>query len=249
MVGQAVATMPDPVSDSSTDVMVLAPMASELRPVVARHRGAPVGGRRGCRVRGRTGGVAVTAAMIGVGPRAAADATRRLLEAVSARRVIVSGIAGGIDPAIEVGTVVVPETVLDLASGREFRPAPLAGLPSSGTIATSGELILDDERVAALVERGVRAIDMETAGVAEVCEERGVPWSVVRVVSDRPQDGLVDGAVFDMLKPDGTTDASAALRYVATHPWRLRRLVRLARDSTAAAKLAARTALGASATP
>jgi len=231
--------------DPSSDVMILAPMASELRPVVRATSGLRSSAGGEVVYRGRRGAAVVTAAMIGVGPRAAAEATRRLLDVVRSERVIVSGIAGGIDPAIEVGTIVVPEIVLDLATGREFRPAPLTGVSSWGTIATSAELILDDERVAALVERGVRAIDMETAGVAEVCEERGVPWSVVRVVSDRPQDCLVDSAVFDMLKPDGTTDAWAALRYVVTHPWRLSRLMRLARDSTAAAKLAARTALDA----
>jgi nucleoside phosphorylase len=36
---------------------------------------------------------------------------------------------------------------------------------------------------------------METAAVAEVCEERGVPWSVVRAISDRASDGSVDAEV------------------------------------------------------
>ncbi len=47
-----------------------------------------------------------------------------------------------------------------------------------------------------ILERGFGAVDMEAAGVAEVCEEAGVEWSVYRGISDRPDEHIVDQAVF-----------------------------------------------------
>ena len=232
-------------------ILVLAPMRSELRPVVRA-----LGARRDrslpgpAAYRGTRGGREVAAAPIGVGPAAARRATASLLDGLAGRsggveRVVVSGIAGGLDPAARVGTLIVPEVVVDLETGRELRPSPIGGHRAAGTIATSPEVILDPGRLRALLDRGIGAVDMETAAVGEVCEERGVPWSAFRAVSDRPDEGLIDGAVFALLKADGTTDAWGAARFVVSHPGRLPRLARLARDSGRGANLAARAAVAA----
>ena len=149
------------------------------------------------------------------------------------------------DPALAVGSLVIPSTVEDLASGRRYEATPLGDHRPDGVIGTTHELILDEGRLAALVERGVVALDMETAAVADVCEAHGCPWSAYRVVSDRPQDGLLDHGVFEMLEADGTVHLGRAIRYVVAHPARIRHLARLARDSSAAASLAARTAVAA----
>ena len=45
---------------------------------------------------------------------------------------------------------------------------------------------------------------METAAIAKCCEERGIPWSVFRVISDRASDGTVDEEVFQLSNQDGT---------------------------------------------
>ena len=47
-----------------------------------------------------------------------------------------------------------------------------------------------------ILQRGFGAVDMEAAGVAEVCEAAGVDWSVYRGISDRPDEHIVDQAVF-----------------------------------------------------
>ena len=105
------------------------------------------------------------------------------------------------------------------------------------------DLPLVDAAVTRLLARGVTALDMETAGVGAVCDERGVPWTAFRAVSDRPDDGLVDGSVFSLLNEDGTTDVGAGIRYALFHPGRLPGLVRLARDSARGCGLAARAAV------
>lgn len=225
--------------------LVLTPMSIELRAVVK-----PLGARSsmidGVRVfTGRQGVVDVVAAQIGVGPAAAARSTKRLLDHLTVDHVVVSGIAGGIDPSATIGSVVVPEIMLDVASDREYRPSPLGTLEQAGTVGTVDELIMDPQRLAALVERGVTALEMESAAVGSVCEARGVPWTVIRVISDRPDDGLTEDAVMDVLRPDGSTDVVAALRLLVAKPSRIPRFIRLGRDASMAARRAGTTALGA----
>jgi hypothetical protein len=72
-----------------------------------------------------------------------------------------------------------------------------------------------------------------------------VPWSVFRALSDHVDEELVDDAVFGLSRADGSPDLGAVLRYVARRPWRIPRLVRLGRDTSAATTTAARAAIDA----
>ena len=93
-------------------------------------------------------------AQIGVGPVAAARSTERLLDRLTVDHVVVSGIAGGIDPTSTIGSVIVPEIMLDVASGQEYRPSPLGTLERAGTVGTVDELIMDPLRLAATGRTG-----------------------------------------------------------------------------------------------
>lgn len=226
-------------------VLILAPMSIELKPLVKR-----IGGRavtvKGVRAfEGRYGTVDVLAAQTGVGTASAAAATEQLLDRVEVDHVAVCGIAGGILPTSTIGGVVVPEAVVEMSSGRVLRPARLGNLEPRGKVATVEELITDPTQLTGLVDEGVVAVEMESTGVARVCEERGVPWSVVRSISDRPHDGLADDGVMDLLKPDGSLDVLAAVRVMSLKPSRIPRFIRLGRDASLAARTAAATAVGA----
>lgn len=179
------------------------------------------------------------------GPRRPAPPPPRLLDRVQVDHVVVSGIAGGIDPDSVIGGVVVPDTVVDVSSGRTYRMSPLGALPQSGTVGTVDEFITDPVRLAGLVQDGVVALEMESSGVGDVCEARGVPWSVVRVISDRPDDELADDAVMDVLRPDGSVNVLAALKAMALKPSRIPGFVQLGRDASMAARKAADTTLAA----
>lgn len=224
---------------------MLTPMSIELRAVVK-----PLGARPsmidGVKVfTGRQGVVEVMTAQIGVGPEAAARSTERLLDRLVVDHVVVSGIAGGISSTATIGRVIVPEVMLDVASGQEYRTSSLGTLEREGTVGTVDELIMDPRRLAALVERGVTALEMESTAVGSVCQARGMPWTVIRVISDRPDDGLTEDAVMDVLRPDGSTDVGAALRLLVAKPSRIPRFLRLGRDASMAARRAGTTALNA----
>jgi hypothetical protein len=83
---------------------------------------------------------------------------------------------------------------------------------------------------------------MEAAGVAVACADAGVPWSVYRGISDRPDEHIVDQAVFGLSKPDGSADLAALGRYLARDPRRAKALAHLNRCMTLAADVAATAA-------
>jgi adenosylhomocysteine nucleosidase len=218
-------------------------MPSELRPLV---RPLSLRGRR-CHgpalYRGSVGRIEVVAALAGIGTRAAARTAERVLDARGVDHVVVVGIAGGIGGSVEIGDVVVPEVVVDLSTGTDYRPALLGDIEPLGILATSDRLLVDGEEIARLRRQGVTAIDMETAAVAAVCERRGCPWSVVRAISDRAGDGSIDQAVLGLTRPDGAPNLPALARFVLSKPWRTPQLARLAGNMRRAAANAAATAV------
>lgn len=229
--------------DAPPAIAFLCAMPMEAAPLVRRLalRPAPAGGDR--IHRGDLDGRPVVAAVTGIGTDLAAAATERVLDAVSPAHVVVVGIAGAVDGLTPIGTVVRPERVVDGATGAELRPDPLGATPPSGVLWTSDVLVTDDATLAELRDRGVVALDMETAAIGRVCERHGVPWSVVRAISDRATDGSVDEEVLGLSNPDGTPDARAVARYVAAHPAKVPTLARLARGSRRACAAAVRAAL------
>lgn len=187
-------------------------------------------------------GVTCLATMTGIGMPAGAAAAHRVIDA-GAQHVLVIGIAGGIGPDLPIGALVVPEAVIHAGTGRRHLPARLGDAPIGGVIRSSDEFLTDDDAFAALVADGVVALDMETGAVAEVCEERGVPWSAFRSISDRPDDRLVDTAVWEMTTTDGSADPDALRRYLESDPAAAARLTRMAADMDVAVWVAAEAAV------
>jgi nucleoside phosphorylase len=217
-------------------------MWNELQPLLR-----PLGLRRtgpgaDALLAGHVGRVQVVALQAGIGPPAATRAAERVLDA-GAERVVLVGIAGAIAPELALGALVVPERVVDLASGAAFQPTPLGDVAARGTLVTSAGLITDPAVFARLAREGVLAIDMETSAVAAVCERRGVPWSVFRSLSDRAGDPAIDPAVFGLAREDGRPDLPAVARFLLARPWRIPQLIRLGRQSARATRVAAAAAV------
>jgi adenosylhomocysteine nucleosidase len=228
---------------------MLAPMRSELQPIVrllslTRSAEHP---RRGVTslYEGRVGQTQVIATTIGVGPKSAARTTEGILADLSVDHVVVCGIAGAVGSDLEIGTLVVPDLVIDGTTRAGFRPDPLGGLTQKGTILTAGELVLDPGVLDQLRADGVVALDMESAAVGEVCGKLGQRWTVFRSISDRANDGMVDDAVLGLLNEDGSVDLKASARLILRHPGKVPRLVKLAKDSANAARVAAKAAIAA----
>lgn len=234
------------MASSGRHVAFLVPMRSELRPLVRELSLQRAMVDDMDVYRGVVGDADVVATLTTMGTRAAAETTERLLQTLpSLDHLVVVGIAGGVGPRGRIGDLIVPEVVIDGATGREHRPAPLGsdrdGVAPSGKLWTSDDFVIDRAAVAGLVAQGVVAVDMETAAVAAVCDRHGRPWSVFRAISDRSED-YTDTRVLELARPDGSPNLAAVARLLVVRPWYMARLARLGRDATTAARTAAAAA-------
>jgi adenosylhomocysteine nucleosidase len=227
------------VSGTTKRVAVLAPMQPELKAIMKSFRLQATPADPVFSHSGTVGVWSVGALVTGMGPALAREATRRALSAGSIDHVMVIGIAGGLDPALPVGSLMVPARVQLYPQGPVFSTHPLAPRQSSGLLMTTDGLFDDEDVWGPLVERGIGAVDMEAAGVAEVCNEEGVDWSVYRGISDRPDEHIVDQAVFSLSKSDGSADPGAVVKYLARDPRRAKALAHLNKCMQLAASTAA----------
>ncbi len=221
-------------SPVSRRLLVLAAMPLELRPFRRRLGLGPVEGPAGVPplAGGRLGArTEVVAGTTGVGPAAAHRVATALLGWQTFDRVVMLGIAGGLDPGLEVGDLVVPAVVEDEATGAEVHPAPALGHATAGRLLTCDRILTDPEELAAHRRRGVTALDMETAAVGAAAQRAGCEWTALRALSDVVRDGLVTTDTLAMTRPDGTTDPVAAARALVAHPGRIPGLLRLGRDT------------------
>ena len=219
-------------------------MPMELRPLAKRLRlkKGTLGGGVGWS--GSVGDRQAVAIVTGMGTALATAGTERLLGAMTPDHVVVVGITGAVENETPIGTLIRPELVVDAATGREHRPDPLGPGDPHGTMWTTN-VITPAEELPGLRARGVVSLDMETAAIAQCCEQRGVPWSVFRAISDRASDGSVDDEVFAMSNQDGTPNPRAVARYFLRHPNRIPGLISLARGSQRATVAAAEAAIDA----
>lgn len=195
--------------------------------------------------RGTAGSHPVVAIVTGMGTSLAAEKLGLLLDAEDVERVVVVGITGAVDAEAEIGSLVLPSVVVHGETGHEYRPHPLGTGQASGKLWTTDTLITDLDVVAGLRADGVVSMDMETAALAEVCERRGIPWSVFRTVSDRVTDGVLDEEVFGLSNQDGSPNLRAVVSFVVRRPGRLPAMARMMREAKLATERAAEAAIAA----
>jgi adenosylhomocysteine nucleosidase len=165
----------------------------------------------------------------GVGGDNAARAARELV-AAGAGALLSWGVAGGLDPALSCGAVLLPAEVLRPASAdkllppqryatcRMWRERVAAALqphaPAAGALLTSAlPVAAADLKVRLFRATGAVAVDMESAAVAQVAAEHELPFITLRVVLDTASVSL-PGSVMRTLEP-GNAGRAGLWRAVA----------------------------------
>jgi adenosylhomocysteine nucleosidase len=119
----------------------------------------------------------------GVGYDRARAAAARLCDAARPTLLVSAGFCGALDPALRTGDLLVGGTVRE---ARRFAPdeRALGALPD----ARRGDTLWVPQVRRDLGARpeGVAAVDMESAAVAAVALERGIPFVSIRAVLDTP---------------------------------------------------------------
>ncbi len=146
------------------------------------------------------------------------------------------GLAGGLDPALSAGAILVPSVVLLDAQRWEADPALMARLggPTAGTLYGGGEIVATARAKAALhAHTGAVAVDLESAAVAAVARQHGLPFAVLRAVCDVAARDLPRAALvaLDSAGRIGMVRVGAA---VLGRPWQIPALIGLAGDASRA---------------
>jgi len=205
----------------------LAPLVEKLSLTESEVNGVPMH-------TGMLDGREVVAIVTGMGTELASAGLRRLLDAVPVRWVLVVGITGALESETPIGALMNPEIVVNSETAKEFRPAPLVDGTPAGRMWTTNGLTTQARDLEALRAQGVISLDMETAAIAELCDARGIPWSVFRTISDRANDGTVTEEVFRLSNQDGTPNPEAIAKYMKEHPEKVPLLAKMADDANLA---------------
>ncbi|HWY94832.1 MAG TPA: hypothetical protein VNX69_06565 [Steroidobacteraceae bacterium] len=183
-------------------------------------------------------------AVSGMGAALAAIAARNLIDA-GAAALMSFGMAGGLDPLLSAGTVVLPSEVISrdgtrLLTSRGWREQLCAAVAKqrpvdAGALLTSSRPIgAVAEKAAAFRETGAVACDMESLSVAEVSAAHNLPFIAVRVIVDTAEDALPRAVV--AASRDGQVNIRRLIGGLAAAPLDLIALIRLARAYRAATR-------------
>jgi adenosylhomocysteine nucleosidase len=139
-------------------------------------------------------------AVSGMGWSAAAQGAQRLIEA-GATALMSWGLAGGLDPALRAGTVVLPREIISSEGLRfpvalhwhaQLTTAVEAACPlSTGSLLSCrAPLISPAEKSDAFRSLAAVAVDMESIAVAQVASSQRLPFIAVRVIVDTAEDSV-----------------------------------------------------------
>ena len=196
---------------------------------------------------------AARVAVCGIGPQRARVSALALVDA-GASALAVIGFAGALIDGIAAGDLLLPARVRDgedtVRDGGDAHAATLLAALSriatvhTGVLASVAQPVANSAAKRALaLASGAVAVDMESACVVRVALAAGLPWTVLRAVSDAVERSLPRCALqgVDAL---GRVRPAALAAALLRRPWELGALPRLARDVRAAQQvLSAATAL------
>ena len=146
------------------------------------------------------------------------------------------GVAGGLDPTLRPGTILVPREVLTEGSRVPSDPALNRRLGARSEIILFGaERIVASaaDKSALFASTNAGAVDMESGAVALVASRHGIPFAVLRAICDPAEHDLPPAA---LVPPDrhGAIMLRRIFHSVLTQPRQLRFLPALAANAMAA---------------
>jgi hopanoid-associated phosphorylase len=158
------------------------------------------------------------------------------------------GLCGGLDPALAPGDLLLGTTVGTFAVDVDWLARLTRALPGAvlGGVVGSDAIVGSVSAKAALrAATGGIAADMESHRAAELAFEAGVPFAILRAVSDGASESLPLCAQSGF-RPDGSVDIGAVVRGLIAHPSEFPALMRTARNAGKAMAALAEAAIAVS---
>jgi hopanoid-associated phosphorylase len=169
-----------------------------------------------------------------------------VFDPTSIRGVISFGVAGGLDPSLKSGDIVVATEVMAgdtrWLAGLSLTERQIANIAFGrrriirGGLAGVEAVVLAQSCKAALrSETGAAAVDMESHIAAAYAAENELPFAALRVIAD-PATRTLPAVARNAIKPNGDIDLRKILGGVARNPQSLRALVSTGIDFNRALK-------------
>lgn len=224
---------------SATDprplILIVTAMKEERDAILRHAQGARPGGG-GC-VEARIGGAAVAVAATGSGPKNARRESARLCKALHPAALLGAGVAAALSGGLEVGDLLASRRVRD--NGGDLAPpderllsrALAAGARAGTLFAVDRPAVTAREKadLAALANSGdPAAADMESSAWAATASEAGIPYLIVRSISDRAAEPLPD-YIAASLGEDGGISRGSVVAGALQRPRTIPALLRLRR--------------------
>jgi len=173
----------------------------------------------------------------GVGSARASEAAEKLL-ADGAEGLVSWGVAGGLDPGLVPGTLMLPGSVVDEHGSRyECDPVWRQQLEQclAGKLALcAGDLLQAEQvigtrsgKVSAFQITGARGVDMESATLADVASRAGKPFVAIRAIVD-PASQTLPPSAYRAVRANGSSNRLGLLASLARRPQDLSALIKLA---------------------
>ncbi|MFQ5937521.1 MAG: purine phosphorylase [Acidiferrobacterales bacterium] len=181
--------------------------------------------------------------LCGIGAKRARRAAESLLDAGSTA-LLSWGMAGGLDPSLLPGHLVLPETIVasDCTQyrvdadwhARVCRCLQGQVVASSGALVESHTVVSDSAEKASLAQTfGAVAVDMESAAIAAAARRANIPFMAIRAVAD-PVGRPIPAGVVDGLDAYGRVRLHTLAWLILQRPSTLADLLRLYRDNRTA---------------
>ena len=152
------------------------------------------------------------------------------------------GIAGGMDPKLRSGSVLLPKAVVT-ADGAFFqtddtwRRSVAKNWPvareQSRQLGVNKLIKSTDEKMQLFQATGAHALDMESHVIAAYAKKRGIPFLILRSIADSAKDTVPEIALAGMNK-NGRATALSLLGKLIQHPSSLTQVAKLAYSSNTA---------------
>lgn len=181
----------------------------------------------------------------GMGPEKARSASRRLIDQGVAA-LASWGIAGGLDPALTAGCLIIPRNVIaadssiyhtDTAWRERLSGRIAARFPvNDGSLAECDSIIAErPEKLRIRARTGAAGIDMESAAIAREAVDAGIPFLAVRAVADTLETSVPLSAL-ESVDEFGRVRLSRLMLRLVGRPGEIAGLLRMGKNYRAALK-------------
>jgi adenosylhomocysteine nucleosidase len=142
------------------------------------------------------------------------------------RLIISAGLAGGLDPSLRCGDVVIDGDAPSITGAKQGR------IHHTDTIVATPA-----QKRELFQQTGAIAVDMETAHIRQLAERCGIPCIAIRAISDEAVE-TIDPSILGLVDSMGRPKPAAIMKTLCSRPWLMPQLMRLkSRSNIALSKL------------